>query len=160
MALGILRDLIAHKGYANAALLATIRQHDAAAADAALRQLLEHVRVANRYWLLTILGRPFDRAAESRASASIDELIGRFRRLQEEESAWIGSAAEADLARVLESPQIPGGRCTVAEALVQICMHSHGHRAQCAKLIRGHGVVPPMTDFIWWQAHRPAPAWA
>ena len=159
MALEMLRALIAHKGYANAALLAAIRQHDAAAADAEILQLLEHVLVANRYWLLTILGRPFDRAAESRGSSSLGELMGRYRSLQEEEAAWIGWAAEADLARLLESPQIPGGRCTVAEALVQVCMHSHGHRAQCAKLIRRHGAVPPMTDFIWWQAHRPAPEW-
>jgi hypothetical protein len=57
---------------------------------------------------------------------------------------------------VLENVLIPGGRCTVAQAVMQVCMHSHGHRAQCAKLLRWHGGVPPMTDFILWLASRPA----
>ena len=34
--------------------------------------------------------------------------------------------------------------------LMQVCMHSHGRRAQCAKLLRRHGGVPPQSDFILW----------
>ena len=35
-------------------------------------------------------------------------------------------------------------------------MHSHGHRAQIAKIYRRLGGVPPMTDFILWVATRRA----
>ena len=55
---------------------------------------------------------------------------------------------------VLEHPLIPGGRCSVAQALMQVCLHSHGHRAQLAKLLRGHEIVPPQSDFIVWLHHR------
>jgi uncharacterized damage-inducible protein DinB len=46
----------------------------------------------------------------------------------------------------------------VAQAIVQVCMHSQGHRAQCAKMLRRLGGAPPMTDFILWLANRAAPA--
>ena len=66
----------------------------------------------------------------------------------------MASAAAPDLEHVLESPQIPGGRCSVAQAWMQVCLHSHGHRAQAAKRLRRLGGEPPATDFILWLAHR------
>jgi uncharacterized damage-inducible protein DinB len=150
--LPMLRDLVAHKGDANAALLDAVRANGAAAADDELGHLLHHVLLANRFWLLTILGRPFEHAEEARASASLDELADRYARLQTLEETWLASAEEADLGRVLEGPLIPGGACSVAQALVQACLHAHGHRAQCAKLLRRHGSVPPPSDFILWLA--------
>jgi len=156
--LEMLRDLVAHKGDANAALLDAIRQNHTAAADPELRELLHHVLIANRFWLLTLLGLPFVFEDESRPSSSFDALIDRYRRTQEQESTWLASAAtEVDLSRVLESPLIPGGSCLVSHALMQMCLHAHGHRAQCAKLFRRHGGVPPNTDFIVWLANRAIP---
>jgi uncharacterized damage-inducible protein DinB len=152
--LELLRDLIAHKGYANATLVAAIRQNAAAAADAELRALLHHTLLANRFWLLAVLGRPFDRDEETRASDAFDELAARYASTQAQESAWLATATDADLARVIEEPRIPGGRCSVAQALTQVVLHSQGHRAQCAKLLRRHGAVPPPTDYILWIATR------
>jgi uncharacterized damage-inducible protein DinB len=153
--LEMLRDLIAHKAHANTAMLAALRQNAAAAGDPDIADLLHHILIANRFWLLSLVGLPFVLDDESLPSASLDALIQRYATTQAQESAWISSANEADLTRVLESPLIPGGKCSVAQALVQVCMHSHGHRAQCAKLLRRHGDVPPTTDFIdWLAAHR------
>jgi hypothetical protein len=47
----------------------------------------------------------------------------------------------------------------VAQAYMQVCMHSHGHRSQCATRLRALGGEPPVTDFIVWLNERPAPAW-
>jgi len=157
--LEMLRDLVAHKGHANAAVLGAIRQNDAAASDPELSELLHHVLIANRFWLLAVLGLPFVVEYESRPSSSFDELIQRYCSTQEQESTWLAAATEADLARMLESPLIPGGKCSVSQAVVQACMHSHGHRAQGVKLFRRHGGVPPMTDFIVWLASRPTTEW-
>ncbi len=158
--LEMLRDLVAHKGHANAALLGAIRQNDAAASDPELSELLHHILIANRFWLLAVCGLPFVFEDESRPSSSFDALIQRYCGTQAQELTWLATATEADLTRVLESPLIPGGRCSVSQALVQVCMHSQGHRAQCAKLFRSHGGVPPVTDFILWVASRPATEWA
>jgi hypothetical protein len=156
--LEMLRDLAGHNGHANAALLSAVRQNRAAVDDVELAELLHHVLLAHRFWLVSVLGLPFDVERESHPSGSFDVLIQRYGTTHQQQAAWLSTATEGDLARVLESALIPGGRCSVAHAFVQVCMHSHGHRAQCAKLLRRYGGDPPRTDFVLWLATRPAPA--
>lgn len=152
-------DLIAHKGYADAELLNAVRQHHAASADAQLRTLLHHMLVSNRFWLLAIVGEPFVAEVETRVPETLDLLCARFRATHERETTWLAGATDAALSRPLEGALIPGGRCLVSEALLQVCLHSQGHRAQCAKMLRALGGTPPATDFILWRIDRRAPAW-
>jgi uncharacterized damage-inducible protein DinB len=153
--LEMLRDLVAHKGHANAALLNAIRRNGTASSDPEIWELLHHILLANRFWLLAVLGQPFVHEAEARPSPSFDALVQRYDSTQAEEASWLETATERDLARILENDLIPNGRCSVAQAVMQVCLHSHGHRAQCAKLLRRHGGVPPPTDFILWLTSRP-----
>jgi uncharacterized damage-inducible protein DinB len=155
----MLRDLVAHKGYANAALLTAIRQHSTAASDPQLWELLHHIVLANRFWLLTVLGLPFVQEDETRSCSSFDALVQRYSSTQTQEETWLETATEGDLARMLDNVLIPNGRCSVSHALIQVCLHSHGHRAQCATLLRRHGGVPPQTDFVLWLAGRPRAEW-
>ena len=157
--LNMLRDLVAHKGHANASLLKAIRQNDAAASDPELWELLHHILLANRYWLLTALGLPFVLEDESRPAESFDALVQRYGRTHSQESAWFETLTDSDLARMLKSGLIPNGECSVSQAFMQVCLHSLGHRAQCAKLLRRHGGAAPQSDFILWLAHRPAAEW-
>lgn len=158
--LEMLRDLVAHKGHADAALLTAIREHRTAASDPELWELLHHILLANRFWLLTVLGLPFVHEDEARPFRSFDALIQRYASTQAEEATWLEAATEDDLGRSLDDARIPNGRCTVAQAFMQVCLHSHGHRAQCAKLLRRHGGVPPPADFILWLTTRPRAEWA
>jgi len=155
----MLRDLVAHKGYADAAMLGAVSRCDGASADAEVSALLQHMLIANRFWLLSVAGLPFVLEHESQPLASLDAVIGRFRATHEHERDWMAVATDAHLARTIETPLIPGGGCTVSQGLVQLCLHSHGHRAQCAKLLRRHGGSPPASDFIVWLATRPLPVW-
>lgn len=157
--LATLRDLVAHKGHANAALLASVRLNAGATFDSELWDLLHHILLANRFWLLAIVDRPFVLEDESRPASSFDALVQRYASTQSEEAAWLDVATAADLDRRLASPLVPGRECSVAQALLQVCMHSHGHRAQAAKLLRRHGGTPPATDFILWLATRPEAQW-
>jgi uncharacterized damage-inducible protein DinB len=158
--LEMLRDLVAHKGHANAALLTAIRQNPTAASDPELWELLHHILLANRFCLLTVLGLPFVHEDEAQPSPSFDALIQRYGSTQVQEATWLETATEGDLARMLEDALIPNFQCSVAQAFVQVCLHSHGHRAQCAKLLRRHGAVPPSMDFIQWLTSRPRAEWA
>lgn len=158
--LPMLRDLVDHKGHANAALLKAIRQNAAAASDPELWQLLHHILLANRFWLVTILGVPFVLEEESRPASSFDALVQRYVRTQLQEAAWLDTATAADLERTLKSPLIPTGECSVAQAFMQVCMHSHGHRAQAATLLRRHGDTPPASDFILWLTKRARAEWS
>jgi len=154
--LEMLRDLVAHKGHANAAMLTAVRRNPTAASDPELWELLHHILLANRFWLLTVLGLPFVHEDEARPSPSFDALTHRYGSTQAQEATWLETATEGDLARILDDARIPNGRCSVSHALMQVCMHSHGHRAQCATLLRRHGGVPPTTDFILWLTSRPS----
>lgn len=155
--LQMMQDLIAHKAHANTLMLTAIREHPEASQDPELLALLHHILVSNRFWTLACLGHPFDLQQETTPPATLDDLIERYEATQAEENAWMARATESEFARTLDSPLIPGTRCTVAQALMQVCMHSHGHRAQCAKILRRLGGTPPMTDFILWLANRAAP---
>jgi uncharacterized damage-inducible protein DinB len=156
----MLENLIRHKGYADASLLRAIRQHDRAAQDNDLRRLLHHIILANRFWLMQTLSRPFPLEEESRAPESLEEVTGRYREAHTQELEWITNLDEAHLGRKLESPFIPGGSCSVADGMMQVCMHSHGHRSQCASRLRLLGGTPPALDFILWLKERPAADWS
>jgi uncharacterized damage-inducible protein DinB len=157
--LQMVRDLVDHKGYANAALLTAVRHHPVAVSDGDLSALLHHVLLANRFWLLSIAGMPFVLDEESRQAASFDALVRRYARTQAQESAWVATATSADLERTLVDPRIPSGECSVAQAFIQVCLHSHGHRAQAATRLRALGGTPPATDFIVWVGGRHGAAW-
>lgn len=157
--LAMLRNLIEHKGHANAALLKAIRQHEPASKDEELRKLLHHVLLANRFWFTLSIGREFALEKEAQVPASLETIATQYRETHEQESAWISAIKEADLERRLETPFIPGSSFSVAEGMMQVCMHSHGHRAQCATRLRLLGGTPPATDFILWLKTRPAPEW-
>jgi uncharacterized damage-inducible protein DinB len=158
--LEMLRDLVAHKGYADAAFLNAIRSNAAAASDPEVWELLHHMLLANRFWLLTIQGKPFAHETEARRSPSFDALVERYAATHAAEIAWLADADARDLQRSLENAFIPHGRCSVSQALMQVCLHSQGHRAQCATLLRRLGGVPPATDFILWVTNRAAADWA
>jgi len=157
--LDMLRDLVAHKGYANASFLSSVQGSKDAAQYREVCELLHHVLVSNRFWISSILGLPFNVEEEVRSSRTLADLVDGFRRIQESEDSWLERAMESDLLGTIEDARVPGGKRTVAQALVQVCLHSHGHRAQCAKLLRRHGVTPPSTDFILWVTHRNKAEW-
>ncbi|HEY2109790.1 MAG TPA: DinB family protein [Candidatus Acidoferrales bacterium] len=149
-----------HKVHANAALLKAIGEHDVAAHDVELRTLLHHVILANRFWFSLMRGDPFDTKEESRVPDSLEETVQLYRSTHTLELGWIAAIQDADLARTIETPFIPGQTFSIEQALMQVCLHSHGHRAQCATKLRQLGGIPPPMDFVLWLKDRPAPDWS
>lgn len=159
MSAPMMEELVRHKWHANAAYLAEANQHAAARQDEELRTLLHHILVANRFWLFLTVGIEFDREMEARVPPSLDALIARYRETEAIEMEWLARCDEAELARELTTARLPGKAFTVAQALMQIALHSHGHRAQAALRLRSLGGTPPRSDFILWTIDRPAPEW-
>jgi uncharacterized damage-inducible protein DinB len=154
--LGMLQDLVQHKNHANEVLLRAITEHEPAASDTELRRLLHHVILANRFWLFLFLDHPFDVDRESQVPESLQAVATLYRKTHKQESEWIIGLRESDLQRTLATPFIPDRSFSLPQALMQVCMHSHGHRAQCATRLRSLGGNPPATDFILWLKDRPA----
>jgi uncharacterized damage-inducible protein DinB len=157
--LEMLRDLLRHKGYANAALLKAIRQHSVAAQDEELRKLLHHILLANRFWFMRSFGRDLDLQKESQVPASLEPLAALYRETHDQEMEWISGLKEADLEQKLETRFIAGQTFSVAQGMMQVIMHSQGHRAQCLTRLRSLGGTPPATDFVLWLKDRPEPEW-
>jgi uncharacterized damage-inducible protein DinB len=152
--LATLQDLVRHKAFADAAYLKAIRAHPKAAADPDLRTKLHHIVISDRYWLFAHLGVDFDPETERAVPDSLDEIAARFKDAHTRELDWIATVTESDLTRTVGATGFP-----VSQALLQVCLHSQGHRAQCATRLREVGGTPPPTDFIRWVKQRPAPDW-
>ena len=131
----MLSDLIAHKGYANAAMLCAIRH---TRRPQTIRASRPPAARPSRQSLLAAVGAGTS-LLEGRGAAArgVSRRARRpLSRPQEQESGWIETATDAELTRTLHDPRIPGGACPVAHAILQVCLHSQGHRAQCATLLR------------------------
>jgi uncharacterized damage-inducible protein DinB len=157
--LPLIRDLFGHQAYADASMLSAIGKHEPAAADRELRVLLHHILLAHRFWIHLGQGLPFSPDEEAEVPESLEPLVARYRDTHVLEQAWLERIDESGLARTLESPYLPGRRVSVSEALMQVCLHSQGHRSQCAARLRALGGAPPTLDFIVWLKDRPAPVW-
>jgi uncharacterized damage-inducible protein DinB len=145
-----IEELVRHKNWANTSILQAIQQQPAAEADDELRNTLHHILVANRFWLFTILGRPFDRETEM-LPATFAELVARFQETEEIESQWLSTLSEPELERMLLTRTSRLGiDVSVRHAILQVCMHTQGHRAQCAARWRALGGIPPGTDYVLW----------
>ncbi|HEY6252614.1 MAG TPA: DinB family protein, partial [Candidatus Angelobacter sp.] len=96
---------------------------------------------------------------ESEVPESLDAIIANYKKTCAQEQEWLTQIQEGDLARRLETQFIPGHSFSVAEGMMQVCMHTHGHRAQCATRLRLLGGTPPATDFILWLKERPVAVW-
>ncbi len=140
-------------------MLEAIQRHSAAASDQELRERQHHILVSHRYWIHICQGLPFQVEAESVVPEGLDEIVQGFQATRELEHAWLDQLEEADLERGVESPYFPGRQLTLAQVLTQVCLHSQGHRSQCAMRLRALGGEPPATDYILWLEGRPEPDW-
>ena len=150
--------LFAHQAWADGAILSAVRGQAGAGEDEALRKGLHHIALVERGFLALFLERPFDFQKEMQPPASLDELEERFREAHAEQAAFVAGLTEADLERAIKPPWFPGLGLPLADALMQVVMHSQGHRAQCAARLRALGGNPPMTDYIVWVKDQAAAA--
>jgi uncharacterized damage-inducible protein DinB len=148
--LTLIDQLIRHKWWANSNLLRSIEQHPVAVEDEELRKLLHHVLIANRYWLLLTLGQPFIDADEKPIPYSHAALREQFASTQELEMNWLSKLTPADLDRPLQPRALPAISVSVAQAAIQVALHSQGHRSQCATRLRAIGGTPAPMDFVLW----------
>jgi uncharacterized damage-inducible protein DinB len=148
--LPLLDQLIRHKWWANANLLRSVDHHPAASDDPELRKLLHHILVANRYWLLLTLGQPFMDNQEKRIPESHAVLADLFGDTEQLELDWLSRATSFELDRQIQPRALPGTTVSVAEAMTQVALHSHGHRSQCATRLRALGGTPAPMDLVLW----------
>lgn len=148
--LPLLTQLIRHKRWANTKLLRSVDQCAPAITDPELRKLLHHILVSNRYWILLILGQPFIEEREKQIPDLHAALSARFAETEHLELDWLARATPEELDRQIQPRALPGTTISVAEAMIQVALHSQGHRSQCASRVRALGGIPAPMDFVLW----------
>jgi uncharacterized damage-inducible protein DinB len=166
----LLRQLIRHMEWADAEVWRAVSAYAPAADDTRLKNLLTHLHLVQRLFLILWTKQPFDPTRPQPEFATLTDLrawaqtyypeADRFLEALEESSLkdevlmpWAKSL-ETQLGRTVSMP-------TVGETIQQVASHSTYHRGQINARLREVGGEPPLVDYIAWiWFGRPAPNWS
>ncbi len=149
----LIRDLLDHQLWADAEHWRVIGATAAAREDKAIRDRLHHIHQVQRFFIWAV----GDRAQTPTPTtpdqfSSFDTLADYARGAHDVISSFRDDVADARLHESIVVPWFKDPPLTlrISEALAQMAMHSHHHRAQNATRIRELGGNPPPTDLIVW----------
>ncbi len=148
--LSFLRDLLGHAEWANAVFFHTWGKSPARDQEE-MRRRVDHILGIQQGFLSILRGEPAGRPSEGPPSSHED----LKKRAQASHADLLGYVAGLDaeaLTRTVRIPWFPDPPCviTVAEALVQVAMHTQHHRGQCMTRLKDFGGEPKNVDWIIW----------
>jgi uncharacterized damage-inducible protein DinB len=170
MEINLLRQLIRHMEWADAEVWRAVLAHETARRDGRLRELLTHLHLVQRLFLVVWQKQPLDLSRRQPEFATAADLrawaqtyyadANRFLEAIDESALqtdvsmpWVKSY-EAQLGRTFSTP-------TLGETIFQVTSHSTYHRGQVNARLREVGGAPPLVDYIAWiWFGRPAPDWS
>jgi uncharacterized damage-inducible protein DinB len=158
----LLRDLLAHREWADAEQLRALAQHQPAAVDPTILKRWHHMIAVQRTFLWAAGGLPQYEMPDLATFDSLASLATYGRTGHGLERAYVNTLTSRQLREEVVIPffQNPTLSVSRSEALAQSVMHSQHHRAQNATRLRELGGVPPTTDLIiWYWQGRPAARW-
>ena len=119
-----------------------------------IRATVAHVAGAEWLWLRRWTGPSPSAFPAWVKTAGVADLVARFREIERERGAFLGSLTDADLAKPVSFTLLNGhGDVQMLEAqMLHVVNHSTYHRGQVAGMIRQVGGTPVSTDLI--QYHR------
>jgi uncharacterized damage-inducible protein DinB len=158
----LLRDLLTHAAWANAVFFHAWGKSPARDQEE-MRRRVEHIIGVQQGFLAVLRGEsPGEPPPPDAPPASFDDLRHRA----EASHAALGDLAAAlepeALERMVQIPWFPEPPCviSVAEALVQVAMHTQHHRGQCMTRLKDLGGEPKNVDWIiWLWKQKPTPRW-
>jgi len=157
----LLADLYGHQEWADAAHWRAIAACSAARDDLAIRTLLLHIHLVQRFFMFACGdGKAPPEIPEPGDVPAFEALKAYARVSHERVRAFVDSSPDLDRRVTIPWFKDPPLTLGLGEALTQCAMHSHYHRAQNATRLRLLGGEPPGTDLIvWYWKGRPAPDW-
>lgn len=148
----LLRDLLRHEAWADAKLLQALQNCAGAWDDSVIQEKAHHSHSVQAAYLALLRDEPLDLERLEQPFSSLGELRASVGEYHHSALSLLESLSTGDLQRtvVFKAPGFEERENTVHEALIQVTMHSHYHRAQLATRVRELGGDPPLTDFIVW----------
>jgi len=154
-----LKDLLAHHAWADAVFLHAWGA-SGAMDDQDLRTRTAHIADVQEAFLKVLKGEAL--AFRERPLSGYDELKVRLRASHEVFAALARTLDDASLARTVRIPWFPDPPCviSVADALMQVCLHTQHHRGQNMTRLKALGATPKNVDYIiWLWKQKPEPRW-
>jgi uncharacterized damage-inducible protein DinB len=159
--LSFLRDLLAHAEWANAVFFhawgkSPARDHEE------MRQRVGHI-IGVQQGFLSILRGEAPGGPPGGPPPSFDALKARAETCHADLRDVLANLQPEGLARTVRIPWFPDPPCviTVAQALVQVAMHTQHHRGQCMTRLKDFGGEPKNVDWIiWLWKEKPQPRWS
>ncbi len=157
--IGLLKDLLSHQAWADAVFFWTWGA-SGALEDEDLRTRTDHMVAVQEAFIQVLKGH--EAGFPKRPLPAFKELKARCEASDQVLNALGRGLDEAALAKTVRVPWIPDPPCqiSVADALLQACLHSQHHRGQCMARIRALGSAPKNVDYIiWLWKQKPEPRW-
>jgi uncharacterized damage-inducible protein DinB len=159
--LTFLRDLAAHAEWANAVFFHTwgksgARDHEE------LRQRVAHILGVQQGFLSVLRGEQ-PGGPPGGPPPSFDDLKTRGETGHAGLRNFMATLEPDALSRTVRIPWFPDPPCviTVAQALVQVAMHTQHHRGQCMTRLKDFGGEPKNVDWIiWLWKQKPQARWS
>jgi uncharacterized damage-inducible protein DinB len=159
--LPLLRDLMAHAEWANAVFFhawgkSPARDHEE------LRRRAAHIIGVQQGFLSVFRGEPPGGPPDGPAP-SFEDVKARAETCHVALRDYAAKLDAETLARMVRVPWFPDPPCviTIAEALVQVALHTQHHRGQCMTRLKDFGGEPKNVDWIiWLWKGRPEARWS
>jgi uncharacterized damage-inducible protein DinB len=170
MTIDALRQLIRHMEWADAEVWRAVMAHEPAGQDRRLRDLLTHLHLVQRVFLVVWQKRSFDPSRGMPQFATAADLRNWAQTYYAEANAFLDATDEPALKGDVVMPFVKAmetqlGRTfavtTLGETIFQVASHSTYHRGQVNARLREVGGEPPLVDYIAWiWFGRPEPNWS
>lgn len=145
-----LRDLLAHAEWANAVFFhawakSPARNHEE------LRSRVAHILAVQQGFLAILRGQPPEMPPGG-PPPSFEDLKAQVEICHAGLRDFAATLRPEDLVQTVRVPWFPDPPCivTIAEALVQVALHTQHHRGQCMTRLKDFGGEPKNVDWIIW----------
>ncbi len=152
---------MAHAEWANAVFFSTWGRSPARDNEE-LRRRLDHL-VGVQQGFLSILQGHAPGGPDAGPPSMFDTLKADAQNCHQQLNAFVANLDAESIARQVLVPWFPDPACviSVAEAIVQVAMHSQHHRGQCMTRLKDFGGEPKNVDWIiWLWKQKPEPRWS
>jgi uncharacterized damage-inducible protein DinB len=146
----LVRDLMAHAEWANAVFFhawggSPARDHEE------MRRRVAHI-IGVQQGFLSVLHGEAPGGPSGGPPPSFEDLKARAQSSHGGLRDFAATLEPETLARTIRIPWFPDPPCviTVAEAMVQVAMHTQHHRGQCMTRLKDFGGEPKNVDWIIW----------
>jgi uncharacterized damage-inducible protein DinB len=156
----VLSDLLRHMQWADASVWRAVLAHEEARTDPRLRDLLTHLHLVQRLFLLVWQGDAIEPELKAfKEFGELAELRGRAITYYPDVTRFVERLEPSSLTRGVVMPFVAEyerqmgrsfGVPTLAETMFQVTSHSTYHRGQVNARLREVGGQPPLVDYIAW----------